>query len=132
VVAHQQLGVDATQSRYLTGPFAVGLLIILLAYAELESSLKPLRSGHSRVRSYLGAVLWCPVAAFGGLLVLTALGSNELTELDVAAAPALTACGGVALVRARIGVARRRRVRTAVKRAERRVFGQESVTQMVT
>ncbi|MCO8126705.1 serine/threonine protein kinase [Acidimicrobiia bacterium EGI L10123] len=121
VVAHQEVGARATQAPYLTGPFAVGLLLILLAYAELESSLKPLRSGHTRIRSYIGAAIWTPVALVGLLLVMAALGRNELTEVDVVAVVALGVVGGATLVRSRIGVARRRRVRTAVKRAEKRV-----------
>jgi len=121
VVAHQEVGVDATQSRWLTGPFFAGLFLLLLAYAELEGSLKPLRSGHTRIRSYLGAAIWCPIAALGGLLVLTALGANELTELDVVVVAVLATVGGLVLVRARTGVSRHRRVRTAVRRAEQRV-----------
>lgn len=121
VVAHQEVGVRATQAPYLTGPFAVALLLILLAYAELESSLKPLRSGHTRIRSYIGAAIWTPVALVGVLLAMAALGRNELTEADVVAVVALGVVAGLTLVRSRIGVARRRRVRTAVKRAEKRV-----------
>jgi hypothetical protein len=121
VVAHQETGARATQAPYLTGPFAVALLLILLAYAELESSLKPLRSGHTRVRSYIGAAIWTPVALVGLLLGMAALGRNELSEADVVAVVALGVVGGTTLVRSRIGVARRRRVRTAVKRAEKRV-----------
>ena len=121
IVAHQETGVRATQAPYLTGPFAFGLLLILLAYAELESSLKPLRSGHTRIRSYLGAAIWTPVALVGLVFVMTALGRNELAEVDLIAVAVLGVLGGLTLVRSRIGVARRRRVRTAVKRAEKRV-----------
>jgi len=121
VVAHREVGVDAAQSRFLTAPFAFGVFLLLLAYAELETTLRPLRSGHTRVRSYAGAVLWCPVLAMGALFVLVAFGTNELAEVDIAVAGALSALGAIALVRARTGVARRRRVRTAVKRAERRL-----------
>lgn len=121
VVANGEVGVDAAQSRFLTAPFALGVFLLLLAYAELESTLKPLRSGHTRIRSYLGAALWCPVLAAGVLLVLTAFGTNELAVVDLVVAGALSAVGGTALVRARTGVARRRRVRTAVRRAEKRL-----------
>jgi tRNA A-37 threonylcarbamoyl transferase component Bud32 len=121
LVAHQEVGARATQAPFLTAPFAVALLLVLLAYAELESSLKPLRSGHSRIRSYVGAAIWTPVAFVGILLALAALGLNELTRADVVAVVALGAVGGLTLVRSRIGVARRRRVRIAVKRAEKRV-----------
>jgi hypothetical protein len=121
LVTHQEVGARATQAPFLTGPFAAALLLILLAYAELESSLKPLRSGHSRIRSSIGAAIWTPVALVGLVLAMASLGQNELTKADVVAVVALGAVGGVTLVRSRIGVARRRRVRIAVKRAERRV-----------
>jgi hypothetical protein len=52
---------------------------------------------------------------------MTALGRNELAEVDLIAVAVLGVLGGLTLVRSRIGVARRRRVRTAVKRAEKRV-----------
>ena len=121
LVAHQEVGARATQAPFLTGPFAAALLLMLLAYAELESSLKPLRSGHSRIRSSIGAAIWTPVALVGLVLAMAALGQNELTRADVVAVVALGAVGGSTLVRSRIGVARRRRVRIAVKRAEQRV-----------
>ena len=121
VVANQHVGVQATQNWLLTAPFATGVLLILLAYAELETSLKPLRSGHSRKRSYVGAAIWCPVTLGGVLLVFSAWGRNEISEADVVAMVVLGVFGGITLVRARIGVARRRRVRTAVKRAEKRL-----------
>jgi len=121
VVAHQHVGVRVTEDWYLTAPFALGMLLVLLAYAELETSLKPLRSGHTRIRSYIGAAIWCPVTVVGVLFVLSALGVNELTGLDVGVALALGLVGGLTLVRARTAVARRRRVRTAVKRAEKRL-----------
>ena len=53
--------------------------------------------------------------------MLTAFGTNELAVVDLVVAGALSAVGGTALVRARTGVARRRRVRTAVRRAEKRL-----------
>ena len=121
VIAFQDTPVEAVQSPYLTAPFLFGALLLLLAYADLETSMKPLRSGHTRVRSYIGAALWTPVAAMGVLLIASALGLNEPTVLDVGGVAALTTLGGIALVRSRIGVARRRRVRVAVKRAEKRL-----------
>ena len=55
VLGEQDFGVDATQTWYLTVPFVVGVLLVLLALANLESSLKPLRSGHPRLLSTIGA-----------------------------------------------------------------------------
>jgi hypothetical protein len=120
-VGVQDFPVDATQTWYLTAPFVVGTLLVLLSYANLESSLKPLRSGHSRRRSYVGAVIWCPVGAVGFLLIGTSLGFAEPTTPQLVVACLLGAAGGVATVRARIGIAKRRRVRKAVKRAEKRL-----------
>jgi tRNA A-37 threonylcarbamoyl transferase component Bud32 len=121
VVVGHETPVDAQQSPYLTAPFVLGALLLLLAYADLETSMKPLRSGHTRVRSYIGAVIWTPVAAVGALMMATALGFAEPTTLAIGTVVVLAALGGAAAVRSRIGVARRRRVRTAVKRAEKRL-----------
>jgi hypothetical protein len=121
VIAHQDVPVEAVQSPYLTAPFLLGALLLLLAYADLETSMKPLRSGHTRIRSYIGAAIWTPVAAVGVLLIAAALGFAEPTIVGIVAVALLSALGGVALVRARIGVARRRRVRVAVRRAEKRL-----------
>jgi hypothetical protein len=119
VVADQELGVDATQSWYLTVPFVGGLLLLLLALANLESSLKPLRSGHTRVLSFVGAFV--SGARAGASLVVLAgpLGFSEPTVAGLIMAGVLGALGGVAAARGRIGVARRRRVRRAVRRAEK-------------
>ena len=121
VVAQHELPIDAVQNPFLTAPFLFGALLLLLAYADLETSLKPLRSGHTRIRSYIGAAIWTPVAAAGLVLMAAALGLAEPTVVAIGAVVVLSALGGIALVRARIGVARRRRVRTAVKRAEKRL-----------
>ncbi|HEX4868474.1 MAG TPA: serine/threonine-protein kinase [Acidimicrobiales bacterium] len=119
VVADQELGVDATQSWYLTVPFVGGLLLLLLALANLESSLKPLRSGHSRVLSFVGACVSGALAGASLAVLAGPLGFSEPTLASLVAAAAFGALGGVAAARARIGVARRRRVRRAVRRAEK-------------
>lgn len=121
LLAEQEVPIEATQTRWLTGPFVIGLLLILLAYADLEVSFKPLRTGHRRFRSSLGALIWMPVAAMGVLLLTTSGGFAEPTWPTVAAVIGLSMVGGLAAVRARIGMAKRRRVRTAVKRAERKL-----------
>jgi hypothetical protein len=121
VVAAQDTPVEAGQSPYLTAPFVFGALLLLLAYADLETSMKALRSGHTRIRSYIGAVIWTPVAAVGVVMIATSLGFAEPTGVSVIVVAVLAALGGAAAVRSRIGVARRRRVRTAVKRAEKRL-----------
>ena len=121
VIAAQEVPVDAQQAPYLTAPFVLGALLLLLAYADLETSMKPLRSGHARLRSAIGAAIWTPVAAIGLLMIASSLGSAEPTAEALVAASVLAALGGQAAIRSRIGVARRRRVRTAVKRAEMRL-----------
>jgi serine/threonine-protein kinase len=118
-LVEHEVGVDATQTWYLTGPFVVGLLVLLLALANLESSLKPLRTGHTRKLSYLGAFAWGGLAGVSLVPIAAALGFSEPTVPALFASAALGAAGGTAAARARIGVARRHRVRKAVQRAER-------------
>jgi hypothetical protein len=129
VVAEHDFAVDATQTWYLTLPFVAAVLLLLLAYANLESSLKPLRSGHPRVLSYVGAFFSGAIAGVGLVLLSGALGLAEPTVLGAAVTTALGALAGVAAARARIGVARRRRVRRALKRAERSL-GVKATTKM--
>ncbi len=61
------------------------------------------------------------------MLLLGVLGFSEPTVASVIVVGALDALAGLALVQARIGVAKRRRVRKAVKRAEKRL-GIKAVT----
>jgi serine/threonine-protein kinase len=119
VVGEQEVGVDATQTWYLTVPFVGGVLLVLLALANLESSLKPLRSGHPRLLSTVGAAISGAMLGASAVVFAGALGLAEPTVASGAAAAALGAIGGIAAARARVGVAKRRRVRRAVKRAER-------------
>jgi hypothetical protein len=110
--------VDATQSWYLTVPGIGGILLLLLGYANLESSLKPLRSGRVRRLSYVGAFFAGLPLAAGVVLLAGALGLREPTLPSLLVVAALCAVAGVPTVQARIGVARTRRVRQAVRRAE--------------
>jgi len=119
VVAEHETGIDATQTWYLTGPFVVGVLLLLLALANLEGSLKPLRSGHTRKLSYVGAFIWGALGGASLVLLAGALGFSEPTVPTLIVAATLGAIGGAAAARARIGVARRHRVRKAVERAEK-------------
>jgi uncharacterized membrane protein SirB2 len=119
IVAEQEVGIDAEQTWYLTMPFVGGLLLILLGAANLESSLKPLRSGRRRILSFVGAFVSGALIGVSVTVLVGALGLTEPTVPNLAVSAALGALGGVAAARARIGVARRRRVRGAVLRAER-------------
>jgi hypothetical protein len=119
VLGEQEVGVDATQTWYLTVPFVAGVLLVLLALANLESSLKPLRSGHPRLLSTVGAAISGAMLGGSAVVFAGALGLAEPTVAAGSAAAALGVIGGIAAARARVGVAKRRRVRRAVKRAER-------------
>ena len=118
-LARQDIAVQTTQTWYLTVPFIGGVLLLLLGYANLESSLKPLRSGRTRRLSYVGACFAGPPLAAGIVLVVGASGPREPTVPTFAVAALLCAVAGVPSVLARVGVARTRRVRQAVRRAER-------------
>ena len=119
IVADQELGIDATQTWYLTVPFVAGVLVLLLALANLESSLKPLRSGRRRIRSYIGSFLWGGLAGVAIVLLSGAAGFDEPTIVAAVITAVVGAFAGAAAARARIGVARRARVRRAVQRAEK-------------
>lgn len=118
-VVEQEVGIDASQTWYLTAPFVLAMLILLLAFANIESSLKPLRSGHRRFLSYVGTFVSGALGGVGLVVLAGALGFSEPTVVTAIVVAALGALSGVAAARARIGVARRHRVRKAVKRAER-------------
>jgi hypothetical protein len=120
-VTEQETGVDATQSWYLTAPVVLGALLLLLAYGNLESSLKPLRSGHGRTLSYVGAAVSGVLAGTGLVAIAGALGYSEPTVPGVVATAAAAALACVAGARARVGLARRRRLRRAVRQAEKRL-----------
>lgn len=117
VEAEQELAVDASQARYVTAPFVLGVLVLLLALANLEGSLKPLRSGRRRLLSTLGAFLWGALGGAGLVLVAGALGLSEPTLPAIIVTAILGALGGVASATARIGLVRRARVRRAVQRS---------------
>lgn len=119
VLGEHDFGIDANQTRYLTLPFVAGVLLVLLALANLESSLKPLRSGHPRLLSTIGASISGAMLGGSTVVFAGALGFTEPTVAVAAAAAAFGAIGGVAAARARVGAGRRRRVRRAVQRAER-------------
>jgi len=119
LVAEQDVGIDATQAWYLTVPFGLSLLLLLLALANLESALKPLRSGHPRLLSSIGAFCSGLIAGAGLVLLAGAFGLAEPTIPAAVATALVASVGGVAAARARVGIAKRRRVRKAVKRAER-------------
>jgi len=119
VVAEHDLAIDATQTRYLTGPFVLGALLLLLALANLESSLKPLRSGRTRFLSYVGAFISGGLLGVSLAMLGAALGFSEPTIVQLVVLAVLGSLGGAASARARIGVGRRNRVRRAVRRAEK-------------
>ncbi|MET0904088.1 MAG: serine/threonine-protein kinase [Acidimicrobiales bacterium] len=118
-LGEQEFGIDATQNWYLTVPFVVGVLLVLLALANLESSLKPLRSGHPRLLSTIGASISGAMLGASMVVLAGALGLAEPTLAAGAGSAAFGVIGGIAAARARVGVAKRRRVRRAVKRAQK-------------
>ncbi len=119
VLREHGTAIRATQTWYLTLPFIGGLLLLLLGYANLESSLKPLRSGRTRKLSYIGAFLAGPLLGAGFVAMAGALGVSEPTLPVLVVVCVLAAASGFPAVRARVGVARRSRVRQAVARAEK-------------
>jgi hypothetical protein len=118
-LAEHRVGARASQTWYLTLPFAAAVLLLLLAYANLETSLKPLRSGHPRALSSIGAAVSGAIAGVGLVLLFGALGVTEPTVAGAVITAVVGGVTGAVAARARVGVARRRRVKKALKRAER-------------
>ncbi len=115
----QETGITGTHSSFLVAPFIIGALLVLLAGANLESSLKPMANGQFRVLSAVGAAASGAVAGVGLVLVAGALGVSEPTIPAMAITAALGGLTGVVAAHTRARVARGSRVRKAVKRAER-------------
>jgi hypothetical protein len=113
------LPVRATQDWWFTAPAVGGALLLLLGLANLEQSLKPLRSGRMRRLSFVGASLSGAILGLGVVLLAAAVGGSEPAVPGVVATALLAAGAGAAGVPARVGLARRRRVRRAVRRAEK-------------
>jgi hypothetical protein len=119
VIEAHDLPVRATQTWYLTAPTVGGALLLLLGLANLEQSLKPLRSGRMRRLSYVGAFVSGAILGLSAVLLATGVGLSEPAVPGIVVVALLGAAAGVAAVPARVGVARRRRVQRAVRRAER-------------
>jgi hypothetical protein len=118
-LVEHEVGVEGTHSGFLTLPFIVGVLVVLLAGANLESSLKPLANGHARMLSSIGALISGAMAGVGLVLVSGALGFSEPTVPAAIVTATLGGLTGLVVARTRVGLARGSRVRKAVKRAER-------------
>jgi hypothetical protein len=120
-VARQEFPFRATNPWYLTALGIGALLVLLIAFANLESSLKPLLRGRSRRLSLVGAAVWGAVAGVGVAVLSAAFSLAELTIVTLIVVGALGAAAGVASCYAALGIGRRRRLRRAMKRAERTI-----------
>lgn len=119
IVVTQEFAFTAENSWYLTAMGIGSLLILLIAIANLESSVKPLLRGRSRRRSLIGAVVWSTLIGVGTVTLVAALSIAEMTILTLVVVGALSAGAGLAGYHAAVGIGRRRRLQQAMKRAAR-------------
>jgi hypothetical protein len=94
------------------------LLVLLIAFANLESSLKPLLRGRTRRLSRVTAPIWGAVVGLGLVALSAALGITEMSVVTLVLDAALGAVAGFVACSAAAGMGRRRRLRQAMKRAE--------------
>jgi serine/threonine-protein kinase len=118
-IVRQEFGFRSTSPWYLTATGIGALLVLLVAFANIETSLKPLLRGRRRRLSRLGAAIWSAVVGAGLTALSAALSVSELTTATVAVVAGLGAITGVVSCSVAIGLGRRRRLRRAMKRAER-------------
>ena len=111
----------STSPWYLTAMGIGSLLVLLIAAANLESSLKPLLRGRSRKISVVGGAVWGAVIGGAVVAVSAALSIAEMTVVSLIVTCAFAAAAGVASTFVAAGMGRRRKLRRALKRAEKRV-----------
>jgi serine/threonine-protein kinase len=118
-VAHQEFEAHATNPWYLSA-FGIGaVLVLLVAFANVESALKPLLKGRRRRLSPVGAAVWASVAGFGITTLVAAVGISQMTLATIVIVVLLSAAAGAAACPAAAGIGRRRRLQRAMRRAER-------------
>jgi serine/threonine-protein kinase len=110
----------STSPWYLTAMGIGSLLVLLIAAANLESSLKPLSRGRSRSISVIGGVVWGAVIACSVVALSAALSIAEMTIVSLLVSGLFGAAAGVSSCYVAAGMGRRRKLRRALKRAERR------------
>jgi hypothetical protein len=119
----------ATNPWYLTAMGIGSLLVLLIAFANVESSLRPLSRGKPRKRSLVGTAIWGAVIGAAFVALSASLSITEMTWPSVVVAAVFGAAAGVVSCNVALGLGRRRKLRRALKRAERR---QTRQTQGVT
>jgi hypothetical protein len=111
----------AKNAWYLTAMGIGSLLVLLVAFANVESSLRPLSRGKQRKRSLVGAGIWGAVIGGAFVALSASLSITEMTYPTIVIAALFGAAAGVMSCYAAIGLGRRRKLRRALKRAEKRV-----------
>jgi hypothetical protein len=118
-IARQKFPFRATNAWYLTAMGIGSLLVLLIAFANLESSLKPLLRGRSRKLSRVTAPIWGAAVGVGLVALSASLSVAEMTIATLVVVGGLGAVAGLISCSAAAGLGRRRRLRRAMKRAER-------------
>jgi serine/threonine-protein kinase len=109
----------ATSPWYLTAMGIGSLLVLLIAAANLESSLKPLLRGRSRRISVVGGAVWGALIACSVVALSASLSIAEMTLVSLVVSGLFGAAAGISSCYVAAGMGRRRKLRRAMKRAER-------------
>ena len=112
----------STSTWYLTAMGILSVLVLLIAFANLESSVKPLLRGRGQRfgrLSTVGAGVWGAVVGIGLVALSASLGVKEMSLSALVVVGLLGAAAGVLTCYVTAGVGRRRRLRRAMKRAGR-------------
>jgi serine/threonine-protein kinase len=117
-IVRHEFAFRATNPWYLTAMGIGSLLVLLIAFANLESSLKPLLRGRTRRLSRVTAPIWGAVVGLGLVALSAALGVAEMWVPTLIVDAGLGALAGFFSCSAAAGIGRRRRLRQAMKRAE--------------
>jgi serine/threonine-protein kinase len=118
-IARGELPFRETNPWFLTAMGLASLLVLLIAFANLESSLKPLLRGRRRRMSRVSAPVWGAMIGVGLVLLSASVSISEITLATVIVCAVLGAGMGYTCCSVAAGRGRRRRLRRALKRAER-------------
>jgi serine/threonine-protein kinase len=118
-VARGEFGFRVTNPWFLTAMGLTAVLLLLISFANLETSLKPLLRGRPHRRSRFTASVWGATIGAGFVLLSAALGIAQMTIASVIVCALLGAAAGYVSCDVAAGIGRRRKLRRALRRAER-------------
>ncbi len=108
-VAGTEVAIEATNPWFTSAMGVLGVVLLLFAFAAVESNLRPMRKGRRRLGSLLGLLVSGAVAGAGAALTAAAMLATPLTMTGIVVAGGLCAGGAVVFGLATARSGRRRR-----------------------